>query len=81
MFIHRTLMKEQCANNTCKDIINMKTSMKKYFVAGFVFGVIIYFIFRYLVEISYVSSLFFSIVSFVIAMMLLYLINERRKKK
>lgn len=73
-------MKGQCAENICKDIINMKKSMKKYFGAGFILGIIIYFILRYLVEISSISSLYFSIISFVASIILLYLMNVKLKR-
>lgn len=69
-------MKEQCAENMRKDIINMK----KYFGAGFILGIIIYFILRYLVEISSISSLYFSIISFVASIILLYLMNVKLKR-
>lgn len=76
MFIRQILMKGQCAENMCKDIINMK----KYFGAGFILGIIIYFILRYLVEISSISSLYFSIISFVVSIILLYLMNVKLKR-
>lgn len=69
-------MKGQCAENMCKEIINMK----KYFGAGFILGIIIYFILRYLVEISSISSLYFSIISFVASIILLYLMNVKLKR-
>lgn len=61
----------------------MKTrgaTMKKCFVAGFILGIIIYFILRYLVEISSISSLYFSIISFVASIILLYLMNVKLKR-
>lgn len=58
----------------------MKKSMKKYFGAGFILGIIIYFILRYLVEISSISSLYFSIISFVASIILLYLMNVKLKR-
>lgn len=69
-------MKGQCAENIYKDIINMK----KCFGAGFILGIIIYFILRYLVEISSISSLYFSIISFVASIILLYLMNVKLKR-
>lgn len=54
--------------------------MKKYFGAGFILGIIIYFILRYLVEISSISSLYFSIISFVASIILLYLMNVKLKR-
>lgn len=74
-------MKGQCAENIGKAIINMKKSMKKCFgVVGFILGIIIYFILRYLVEISSISSLYFSIISFVASIILLYLMNVKLKR-
>lgn len=58
----------------------MKKSMKKCFGAGFILGIIIYFILRYLVEISSISSLYFSIISFVASIILLYLMNVKLKR-
>ncbi len=73
-------MKGQCAENIGKAIINMKKSMKKCFGVGFILGIIIYFILRYLVNISSISSLYFSIISFVASIILLYLMNVKLKR-
>lgn len=58
----------------------MKKSMKKCFGAGFILGIIIYFILRYLAEMSSISSLYFSIISFVASIILLYLMNVKLKR-